>query len=571
MKKQHRTTLVVIVLLVILAFHLSVAWQSMATLARNGFLYDDGFYAFKIAQNIAAGRGVTFDGVHRTTGFQPLYVFLLVPAFVVSGDSIVLPIYIALSLLSVFTCITAYLIYRVSRRYVGATASILAAVIWAFSPIVTKQSANGLETAVASFMIVLCILYYLERVRSAESPRAIQFAVLGILLGLTVLARIDGVLLVLVMLLDYLLLLRKKRRASWHLARLSLLPLCVVVLCGPWFVFNLVVCGSPLQDSGTATRFLSLAYASYFGYGAESLGSTGPDFPFIWAHITHAISTMKVIPPVHVLFRSIDRLGAALGARGAFHAAGNGIGFLILAGAIFGFFRWRRDPQRARRREIDFLVLFSAMLLACYATYVFGMFFFLRYYYPVYCVACIYSAFFLQDAFDWYSRRSRSFRRVAIAAAGVYTLFFAYFSYSQAYRSHPVYPYYDIAQWVDANTAEGEKIGVFQCGTIGYFCHREIINLDGKVNREALDAIRNGRLESYLQKEGIDVVLDHSRILEIFLGKFREKAKSSCTDVVCGSASDPSGWVAYRPSGQCTGGKGGWSHGGPAAPLLRKE
>jgi hypothetical protein len=203
------------------------------------------------------------------------------------------------------------------------------------------------------------------------------------------------------------------------------------------------------------------------------------------------------------------------------------------------------------------------------------MFFFLRYYYPVYLVACVYSAFFLQDAFDWYARRSLVFRRAIVCAAAAYALLFAYFSYSQAYRSRPMYPFYDIARWVNANTREGEKIGVFQCGTIGYLSDRQIINLDGKVNHAALDAVKKGYLERYLREEGIDVVVDHSRILEIFLGKFREGARDSCTDVVCGSLSDPSGWVAYRPAGDArvedarvTGGGG---QGTAVAPLHRSR
>ena len=46
--------------------HLSVSWQDFSTLAKNGYLYDDSFYAFKIAQNIVAGNGATFDGTTPT-------------------------------------------------------------------------------------------------------------------------------------------------------------------------------------------------------------------------------------------------------------------------------------------------------------------------------------------------------------------------------------------------------------------------------------------------------------------------------------------------------------------------
>lgn len=518
----------------------------MGTLARNGFLYDDSFYAFNIARNIAAGEGATFDGIHSTTGFQPLYVMLLVPAYALAGDDPVIPIYVALSLLAVFTALTAFALYRICRRYVGWGASLAAALIWAFSPIVTKQTANGLETALASFMIAVSVFYYLGRIRSRENPPASSFAVLGILLGLTILSRIDGALLALVILLDYLVLMRRARVPARRLARLSLVPVGIAVLYGPWLAVTMAVCGSPLQDSGSATRLLSLAYAGYFGYGSGDMGGAGPDARFITAHMTHAISTLKVIPPVHLIFRLIDRAGSMLGSPGGFRAAGNVIGFLALCGAGVAALAWRRDERKRVRGELHFLALFSTALIASYATYVFGMFFFLRYFYPVYLIACVYLALFLQDIRDWYGSRSSALKRGMIAAAAGYAALFVLFSFSQAFRTRPIYPFYDIARWVNENTEKGERIGVFQCGMIGYLSGREIINLDGKVNREAFEAMKSGTIDRYLCDEKIDVVIDHADILKIFFGDLSAAAGGSCTDIVCGAMENRSGWVAYR-------------------------
>jgi len=130
MSNKNQVVLALLVLLAILALHLYIAWQDIDTLSRNGFLYDDSFYAFKIARNIADGNGITFDGVHPTTGFQPLYVFMLVPAFMISGESLSIPIYIALSMLALFTVMTAYLIYLIARKYTGFGAAVTAAAIW---------------------------------------------------------------------------------------------------------------------------------------------------------------------------------------------------------------------------------------------------------------------------------------------------------------------------------------------------------------------------------------------------------------------------------------------------------
>lgn len=546
MSNKSRNTLVVCVLLAIVAFHMAVAWQDFATLTRNGYLYDDSFYAFQIARNMAEGDGMTFDGIHPTTGFQPLYVFLLVPIYMIAGGDPALPIHIALSLLAVFTGMTAFLLYRIARRYVGFSASLAAAMIWAFSPIVIKQAANGLETAIASFMIAVSVWYYLERIRGKDDPPASRFFLLGLLLGLGIVSRIDGTFIALAMVLDYLLVLRRRGVASRILARLALVPAGVAILYGPWVLYNIVESGSIIQDSGRATRFLSLAYASYFGYGEESLAFRGPDISFIWAHLVHAVSSLKVIPPVQVLFRSTERLDSMLGSGAAFRIIGNIAGFLMLIGAAIAVLGWRVNGKRSKRGEVNFLLIYSGLLMLSYSLYIFGAFFFLRYFYPIYLIACVYLAFFLQDGFDWLRARSVSVKRCAVAAAAIYLLFFSFFSYSQAFRTHPLYPYYDIARWIDLNTEENDKIGVFQCGTIGYLCDRQVINLDGKVNRDAYFALESGNLGEYLRDEGIDVIIDHSKIIELFLGISPSSMGNSCTKIAIGSMYPRCGWYALR-------------------------
>ncbi len=545
MQKHNNAVLATGILLAILAFHLAIAWQGFAVLARNGFLYDDSFYAFKIAQNIAAGRGVTFDGEHSTSGFQPLYVFLLVPVYLAANGDPILPIHIALTMLAVFTCLTAGLIYLIARRHAGRAAALAAALVWAFSPVVIRQGANGLETALAAFMIALAFYYYLARVRQVERPPARRYLALGLLLGLAVLSRIDSLLLVLVLSLDYLLLLRRSGAPAKRLLPVGLVPLGVIALYGPWLVYNMLESGSPLQDSGTATRYLSLAYTNYFHYSPESLAADGPGYSFVWKQLAHSFATMQVIPPVHVFFRSLDRAGTAAGAVGGFRVAAGAIGLVALALFAWAVARWQRNVGRARRSEIDPLLWFSGLLVASYSLYIFGSFYFIRYYYPIFIVGSIYFAFLLEDAVGWYRRRGARTRLAFAAAAVGYAALFVYFAYSQAFRSQPVYPFYDVACWASENTDEGDTIGSFQCGTIGYLSGRKTINLDGKVNRDALAALRGGCLDDYIRDEGISVVLDHERILALFLGASRDSL-GRCTTVPRGAMSHPTGWLALR-------------------------
>ena len=44
---------------------------------------DDTYYYLVVARHVAAGNGFTFDGLHPTNGYQPLWLFLLVPLYVV--------------------------------------------------------------------------------------------------------------------------------------------------------------------------------------------------------------------------------------------------------------------------------------------------------------------------------------------------------------------------------------------------------------------------------------------------------------------------------------------------------
>lgn len=59
---------------------------------------DDAFYYFKIAQNIAAGRGSTFDGLHPTNGYHPLWMGLLIPLLRALPDRLEILVNLALAL-----------------------------------------------------------------------------------------------------------------------------------------------------------------------------------------------------------------------------------------------------------------------------------------------------------------------------------------------------------------------------------------------------------------------------------------------------------------------------------------
>src|SRR5687768_11948827 len=46
---------------------------------------DDAFYYFQVARNIVGGVGPTFDGIHPTNGFHPLWMLILLPVIAAAG------------------------------------------------------------------------------------------------------------------------------------------------------------------------------------------------------------------------------------------------------------------------------------------------------------------------------------------------------------------------------------------------------------------------------------------------------------------------------------------------------
>lgn len=558
---RNHTQLLVAVFFSSLIFHVIVGWQDIALLARNGFLCDDSFYAFQIAKNIAAGLGPTFDGVHPTTGFQPLYVFLLVPVFHFFGSSLIAPVKIALMLSALFTALTASVLFLVMIRYVRGSIALFVSIIWSFSPVVIKQGANGLETSLALLLFACSVYFYVTNIRGEISPSKKRMLVMGLLLGLTIFARVDEILLLLALLLDYLFVLRKRHCREGALSGIAALLGGVVLATAPWTFYYYVTTGSPLLDSGSATRFLSLAYAPFFNIDAPDNLSGTPGGSFLLYHVIHSFAVLKATPPIHIFYRLMDKLGISIGAASAIDLVGTILGMVLLVAVIYYFFASRRQSRENRRSEINFLLVFAFLLMSAYSFLIFGFFFFIRYYYPIYFILCIYCSFLLEDCCGRFSVvRSALVRRTVYAGIGLYIFAFAVMAYCQSFRTNKVYCFYDVAQWVEKHTLESDTIGAFQGGAIGYFSGRQVINLDGKVNPQALAALKSGTLDAYLIQSGVDIMLDKCNVIDLFLLKRDGVDLSSLNLKRIADTEDPCmpGWVAYRILDN--GGTGGSAH-----------
>ena len=61
-------------------------------------LSEDGYYSLAVARNIAAGHGITIDGVTPTNGFQPLLTFIQAGLFAIAHGNDLLALRLVLLL-----------------------------------------------------------------------------------------------------------------------------------------------------------------------------------------------------------------------------------------------------------------------------------------------------------------------------------------------------------------------------------------------------------------------------------------------------------------------------------------
>ena len=101
------------------------------------------------ARNLATGAGFTADTVHPTSGFQPLYTFLLVPLYLLLPKGPILPVHLALSILAVCGAATGWFVFRIARRLSSRRATLFSLFLWSFSPYFLSQRQHGLETGLS--------------------------------------------------------------------------------------------------------------------------------------------------------------------------------------------------------------------------------------------------------------------------------------------------------------------------------------------------------------------------------------------------------------------------------------
>lgn len=452
----------------------------------NYWLFEDFGYSLKIAKNIALGFGETFDGVISTNGYQPLYVWLMVPVFWVFPNNVIAPVYVAETLLSICNSVTVVFLYMIVTRITGRPWSgIVAALVWALNLAVARNGSLGLETGLATMMVVATVAYVVRVDMRERAGR--QVLTLGVLLGVAFLARVDAIFLVAASSLYFLVLHRAPFAAR---ARFVVISLAVFAgLAAPYCVWNLVHYGSPLPTSGLVTTH----HTSLFSFWRDNM---------TWAGLRNAVQFGPYI---------VGRMVAGLTTVAGFVIFSDAWSRLValvtivaLAAAVVISF----VTYRARSGEILFITLLGAFYCFAYTIYSFQPY--ERYFLPVVFIWITTAAIATTALID--SIRPYPKLRNAITVLAVVAPLVCFGAASKAKllsEETRNYGWYDGVQMLNRIASRGDVVAAMQTGNTGYFYSKgRAINLDGVVNMSAYQAYKDKTMDKYLAANNVSYLAD---------------------------------------------------------------
>lgn len=546
--------LVVLLLAVGFAARLRIAWLDYRFVLGHTLWSDDSFLCMSIARNLAAGLGMTSDGVHVTNGFQPLYVFLLVPIFwlVEHGDRIA-PIHWAGTLQAIFAAGAGWMYYCIARRAFHRSAALFVLFFWAVSHYFVVAESNGMETPVYGFALGLLIWFYLSRFVQSERQGMRAYVGLGALSGLVLLARIDAAFCLLSIALEWLW--RNRRSLRRRIVPAGAALAAGLVVLSPWLATCWMTRGTIVPDSGPAVRFISARLGfvnrpNYFDYrGPDAFDPEDAPWQFqvdnllssaaLWAALTPLTSYLQGTETTYVN-NLVQNYPA-----GRIPSAAPHVSLVAVVLFLIGWVTWPwwRAPIRARlfhtnmasqspsasggppngcrAGALDFLRLPVLLWIVVYSFHVFGQYYYYRYYYPVIVIFTLFSGWLLDAAVRVLARRSNAAR---VALLGILASAYGLVFYCQMAHEFEVdevemqfNKYLSVVPWIEANIPGDARLGSFQSGVLSYFAPQICINLDGVVNHDALLAMRQRRLWQYIRAQRIDYLVDWSVCLNRYL------------------------------------------------------
>jgi hypothetical protein len=436
---------------------------------------DDAHYFFQTAKNIADGLGQTFDGINPTNGFQPLWLYTLVPVFKLLSGAPETLVRVCLIWQLPFVALALWLVYRVLAAATSPRMTLFGGVL--LVPAVVITSTKGMESCLL-VLTLITLMWYAWKAEVFTRHRIRPELVFGLLLGCLFLARLDMIFFALV--LGVVSLGQAVRQKSLDpLVRIIVIGAASVAVVTPYLLYNQSHFGALMPISG-------------------QLKSSFPRISFSWENtVAHTgkkllIVLAEVLYVAWYLLRGFRRTGNAPRVNGS---AGNYLPAavaVLAAGNILHFLYTAMYLEWAVGGGWHYISynLFVALLAVLVGEGVWTR---------------------LTASPSWRARGGMLYN----VGLGMLVLVSVVYVYKKTAAPLDDYlanmPSYDAAIWARGHTQPDDVFAFKDTGVFGYYSERRTINLDGLVNNlEFQESIHARKLNDYFARKHVDYLVYHA-------------------------------------------------------------
>jgi len=478
MKKDRLSIIIIsIIILLGLSLRLFIAWQDVMVLMVK-IMPDDSFFVFRIAQEIARGHGLTFDGVIPSNSPRLIWELILSVVFLIYPQGGALPINIICTISSIADVGTVLMIFLILMKLLNNRfVALWGAGLYAFLPYAILRMNNGLETSLGIFMVMLTLYIFIKFYNDRVSG-LVSYFMIGILCGVTTLTRLDyGLLLVLILIFMTFLdgIDRRYRKILMVIVGFG-------VLLVPWMIWSYIKFGSLIPSSGYACTYVYLD--EFFNYSNHTFFNfLSRSWYFFYRALKYYAFPFMVIRMFYF---------------------GPIVFVLLIIFGIYSLFKISHD------KKIAMFIALIPLMMTFFLLFLHG---FIGWYAREWHCGPSYPGIILLISFILYTFTagiSKSKKKLIYVVAVIIVIPILL---RIGYRDWLAEPYkfnenhYKVSVWARDNLPEDAIIGSFDGGIPGYFTERRVIDLMGIENKYAMKERKNRNLGNYLDNERINYLI----------------------------------------------------------------
>ena len=264
------------------------------------FLSDNSLFYPVVAQNIVNHGMSSFNGYIETNGFQPLWMLFSVLAVTISHLFDVDLLVTIGVFYHLFLAGAIVIVFKMSERWSFFSGPIVS-IIFIFM-FIANGVLHNMESAMALFFVLLTIYYAL----SVKHLTSKSMLILGLLVGVTFLSRLDLIFFGMITTFYTLYIYRKELFSSPTILLFYLLGF--ILTTTPYFIYNEMRFGDllPISDS-LANGFPTLSYAmsNIYPYGTVSLAIAFIEWGVAWTAKTRKARELILIMSLSTIFQIV--------------------------------------------------------------------------------------------------------------------------------------------------------------------------------------------------------------------------------------------------------------------------